>query len=197
MMDRDQDWKALAADWQQQATPAIDVEAIRDEAERRSRVLRRTVVVELGFAVLVIVVCVLIALSPRSDGVETAMFAAMAVFLVVYQALMIWIRRRDLARAGSDALSLVEREIQRAQTVLRYWRWGMWSALALWLAIYALMLHGMASDWPLQRVSGLVGGTGVNVFVFPAMGLYGWWRSAQARGRLVRFGALREQLRAP
>ena len=25
-------------DWQQQATPAIDVEAIRDEAERRSRV---------------------------------------------------------------------------------------------------------------------------------------------------------------
>jgi hypothetical protein len=197
MMDRDQDWKALAADWQQQDTPTIDVEAIRDEAERRSRGLRRTIVVELGFALLVIVACALIALSPRSDGVETTMFAAMGVFLVVYQALMIWIRRRDLARAGSDALSLVEREIQRAQTVLRYWRWGMWSALALWLAIYALMLHGMASDWPLQRVSGLVGGTGVNVFVFPAMGLYGWWRSAQARGRLVRFGALREQLRAP
>jgi hypothetical protein len=197
MMDRDQDWKALAADWQQQDTPTIDVEAIRDEAERRSRGLRRTIVVELGFALLVIVACALIALSPRSDGVETTMFAAMGVFLVVYQALMIWIRRRDLARAGSDALSLVEREIQRAQTVLRYWRWGMWSALVLWLGIYVLLLYGMASDWPLQRVSGLVGGTGVNVVVFPAMGLYGWWRCSQARARLVRFGALREQLRAP
>ena len=110
-----------------------------------------------------IAVCALIALSPRSDGFEKALFGGMTLFLVAYQALMVWIRRRDLAAAGSDALSLVEREIQRANTVLRYWRWGMWSALVLWLGIYVLLLYGMASDWPLQRVSGLVGGTGINV----------------------------------
>ena len=196
-METNQDWSALAADWQRQDTPAIDIEAIRDEAERRGRSLRRTVWVEVGFSVLVILVCVLIAASPRSDRVETLLFAAMAVFLVGYQALMLWIRRRDLADAGRDAASLVDREMQRARTVLVYWRWGMWSALALWLAIFLMLMYGMQRDWPMARVGGLVGGVGINVLVFPAMGLYGWWRSAQARARLKRFTALREQLRAP
>lgn len=196
-MDRNQDWTALAADWQRQDTPAIDVEAIRDEAERRSRSLRRVIWLEVAFAVLVVALCVQIALSPRSDSVQTMVFGAMAAFLVVYQALMVWIRRRDLADAGRDALSLVDREIQRARTVLRYWRWGMWSALLLWLGIYALMLHGMAADWPPRRVGGLLGGTVINVLVFPAMGVYGWWRCSQARARLLRFAALRDQLRAP
>ncbi|MBW8366425.1 MAG: hypothetical protein K0M70_01000 [Arenimonas sp.] len=196
-MENNQEWSSLAADWQGQDTPAIDIEAIRDEAERRSQGLRRVIRVEVAFALLVIVVCVWIAASPRSDRVETLLFSGMALFLVVYQGLMVWIRRRDLADAGGDALSLVEREIQRAHTVLRYWRWGMWSALALWLAIYGVMLFGMASDWPLRRISGLWGGAAVNVLVFPAMGAYGWWRCSQARARLRRFGALREQLRAP
>ena len=196
-MDTNQDWTALAADWQRQDTPAIDIEAIRDEAERRGRSLRRTVWVEVGFSVLVILVCVLIAASPRSDRVETLLFAAMAVFLVGYQALMLWIRRRDLADAGRDAASLVDREMQRARTVLVYWRWGMWSALALWLAIFLMLMYGMQRDWPMARVGGLVGGIGINVLVFPAMGLYGWWRCSQARARLKRFAALRDQLRAP
>ena len=196
-MDRNQDWSALAADWQRQDTPAIDVEAIREEAERRSRSLRRVIWLEVAFAVLVVLMCVQIALSPRSDRIETALFGAMAVFLVAYQALMVWIRRRDLADAGRDALSLVDREIQRAGTVLRYWRWGMWTALLLWLGIYGLMLYGFAADWPPRRVGGMVGGTAINVLVFPAMGLYGWWRCSQARARLQRFGRLREQLRAP
>lgn len=197
MMDRNQDWTALAADWQRQDTPAIDIEAIRDEAGRRSRTLRRTVGIEIGFTVLVIALCVFIAVSPRSDRAEQQLFAGLAVFLVGYQALMVWIRRRDLMDAGRDALSLVDREMQRARTVLLYWRWGMWSALALWLAIFAMLMYGMAHDWPMARVAGLVGGTAINVLVFPAMGLYGWWRSAQARARLKRFTALREQLRAP
>lgn len=196
-METNQDWSALAADWQRQDTPAIDVEAIRDEAERRGRSLRRTVGVEVGFSVLVVLVCVLIALSPRSDRVETLLFAAMAVFLVGYQALMLWIRRRDLADAGRDAASLVDREMHRARTVLVYWRWGMWSALALWLGIFLMLVYGMQRDWPMARVGGLVGGIGINVVVFPAMGLYGWWRSSQARARLKRFAALRDQLRAP
>lgn len=196
-METNQDWSALAADWQRQDTPAIDVEAIRDEAERRGRSLRRTVWVEVGFSVLVILVCVLIALSPRSDRVETLLFAAMAAFLVGYQALMLWIRRRDLADAGRDAASLVDREMQRARTVLVYWRWGMWSALALWLAIFLMLMYGMQRDWPMARVGGLVGGIGINVLVFPAMGLYGSWRCSQARARLKRFAALRDQLRAP
>ena len=37
----------------------------------------------------------------------------------------------------------------------------------------------------------------INALVFPAMGVYGWWRCSQARARLKRFSALRDQLRAP
>ena len=197
MTDNHQDWSSLVADWQQQATPTIDIEAIRDEAERRGRQLRRIVRLEIAFSALVILLCLFVAWVPGSDTFERVLFGAMSAFLIVYQALMVWIRRRDLADAGRDAQSLVDREIQRAETVLRYWRWGMWSALALWLAIFAMLMYGMAHDWPSQRIGGLVGGTGINVVVFPAMGLYGWWRCRQARARLRRFGALREQLRAP
>ncbi|GAB2489027.1 hypothetical protein [Arenimonas alkanexedens] len=197
MSEHTQDWSALAADWQQQETPAIDIEAIREEAEQRSRGLRRTIRMEIGFALLVIVVCALIAMSPRSDRVETLMFAGLAAFLTVYQGLMVWIRRRDLAQAGNGALALVERELQRASTVLRYWRWGMWCSLALWAGIYALMLYGMAAGWPSARISGILGATTVNIVFLPAMGLFGWWRCSQARARQVRFRALREQLRGP
>lgn len=196
-MDDNQEWGSLAADWQRQATPAIDIDAIRDEAERRGRGLRRMIWLEGGFTVLVIVLCLSVVFIPGSDRVEALLFGSMSAFLAVYQVLMIRMRRHDLADAGRDALSLVDREIQRAGTVLRYWRVGMWTALAMWLAIYAMLLYGLANDWPPQRVGGLMGGVGINVFVFPAMGVYGLWRCGQARARLRRFGALREQLRAP
>lgn len=196
-METNHDWSSLAADWQHQGTPKIDVEAIRDEAERRSQGLRRTIRWEVGFSLLVIVMCVVIAANPRSDAVETLLFSGMAVFLVAYQGLMVWIRRRDLADADSDALSLVDREIQRAATVQRYWRWGMWCSLGLWLLIYGLATFGLAADWPVPRVTGLIAGTAINLLVIPALGVYGWWRSSQARRRRARFCALREELRAP
>ncbi|PZO10416.1 MAG: hypothetical protein DCF27_01910 [Lysobacteraceae bacterium] len=196
-MENNQEWSSLAADWQRQDTPAIDIEAIRDEAGRRSRGLRRVIRLEIGFALLVIALCVAIAASPRNDLFDTLLFSAMAVFLVAYQALMVWIRRRDLAEAGNDALSLVDREIQRANTVLRYWRWGLWAGLLLWLCLYGLLMYGLASDWPRQRVQAPIAGTAVNVLTFPLIAAYGWWRCSQARARLVRFGALRDQLRAP
>jgi hypothetical protein len=196
-MEREQDWTALAADWRAQETPSIDLDAIRAEAERRGRGLRWIIGIEIALTALVVLACVMIALNPRSDRIEVMLFSGMAVALVAYQGLMVWIRRRDLADVGRDALSLVERELQRATTVLRYWRWGMWSGLALWLCIYVLLLFGLSSDWPASLMAGLLGATAANVLVFPAVGLYGWWRCNQARRRLVRFGALREQLRAP
>lgn len=197
MTDRNQDWTALAADWQRQDTPVIDVEAIRDEAERRSRVIRRVIGLEVGCSVLVVIACVLIAASPLSSRFDTLLFSGMALFLAAYQALMMWIRRRDLVSAGSDARSLVDREIERAGTVLRYWRWGLWAGLLLWLLMYGLLMLGLAAGWPLSRLQVLMAGTAVNVLSFPAIAAYGWWRCSQARARLRRFAALRDQLRAP
>jgi len=195
MMGTDKDWSALAFDWQQQETPRIDIDVLRREVERRGRVLRRVVWMEVAFTALIALVCALIAFSPGSTRVETIMFAVMAVTLVVYQACMVRLRRGDLADTAGDALSLVDREILRGITVLRYWRWGMWTALAIWLVIYGVFLAGLHMDSETPRLGGLAGGLGINVLLFPLMGAYGWWRCRQARARIARFTALREQLR--
>lgn len=194
MSDKNGDWSALAADWQRQATPPLDIAALRQEVDRRGRNLRLMVWLEVVFSFLVLGACAMIVFSPHSERFEVILFGAMAVFLVVYQSAMVWMRRRDLINTGRDALSLVDLEIRRAGTVLSYWRWGMWAGLALWLALYAFFMTGVLQGWPSPRLAGLAGGLLVNVVVFPAVGLYGWWRSRQARARLARFHALREQL---
>lgn len=194
MNENNGDWKDLAADWQRQDTPVLDIAALRQEVDRRGRSLRRMVWLEIVFTLLVLGACAMIVLSPRSDRIETILFSAMAVFLLVYQGGIVWMRQRDLANTGQDALALVELEIRRAHTVLRYWRWGMWAGLALWLALYAFFMTGILQGWPSPRLAGLAGGLLMNIVVFPAVGLYGWWRSRQAHARLARFHALREQL---
>ena len=194
MSGQNGDWSSLASDWQRQETPELDIAALRREVERRGRGLRRMVWLEIVLTVLVVGVCVFLASDAHRGGSERIVFALMAVFLVIYQAAMTWLRKRDLAATGQDALSLVDLEIRRAGTVLKYWRWGMWSGVLLWLVLYGLFLAGMHADWALPRVAGLAGGMLVNVVVFPLTGLYGWWRCRQARARIHRFNDLRGQL---
>ena len=196
-MNANKDWDALSAAWQQQDAPAIDVEALRREASRRGRTLRRTVWLETGFTALVVLLCALIALSPGSDGFERGLFGVLAVLMTAYQAYMVWLRRREWSEAGLDAAALVELELRRCATTLYYWRFGMWSVLVLWIGLYAFWLAALAQSGPGPRVDGLMGGLYINVLVIPAMGVYGLWRSRQARQRRERLRALREQAGAP
>ncbi len=188
------EWQDMAQDWQQQPSPTLDIEALRHEVERRGRSIRRVVWLEVGSTLLVLAICLFIAFAPGSDPAETMVFGALGGGLVVYQALMVWLRSCDFASAGRDALSLVDLEIRRARTVLRYWRWGMWTALGMWLALYAYFLAGVHYHWEGLRLTGLAAGLAVNIATFPLMGLYGWWRCGQASARLARFRRLREQL---
>lgn len=196
-MTANKDWDALSATWRQQEAPAIDVEALRLEARRRGRTLRRTVWLETGFTALVVAMCTLIALAPGSDGFERALFGTLAGLMVAYQAYMVWLRRREWSETGLDATALLDLELRRCETTLYYWRFGMWSVLVLWLALYGFWLWLLAQDGEASRAAGLVGGLYINVLVIPAMGLYGLWRSNQARRRRERLLALREQARAP
>ena len=196
-MTANKDWDALSAAWQQQDAPAIDVEALRREAGRRGRTLRRTVWLETGFTALVVLLCALIALAPDSDGFERGLFGVLALLMTAYQAYMVWLRRREWSEAGLDATALLDLELRRCDTILHYWRFGMWSVLVLWLGLYGFWLWLLAQDGDPGRAAGLVGGLYVNVLVIPAMGLYGLWRSRQARRRRQRLLALREQARAP
>lgn len=196
-MNPNTDWDALSATWKQQDAPAIDVEALRREASRRGRTLRRTVWLETGLTALVVLFCVLVTLAPASDGFERRLFGGLAVLMVAYQAYMVWLRRREWSEAGLDATALLDLELRRCETTLYYWRFGMWSVLVLWLGLYGFWLWLLAQDGDLSRAAGLVGGLYINVLVIPAMGLYGLWRSRLARQRRERLLALRDQAREP
>jgi len=190
-MNANKDWDALSATWQQQTTQTIDVEALRREASRRGRALRLTVWLETGLTALVVLVCAVIALSPSSDAFERGLFAGLAVLMTLYQAYMIWLRRREWSEAGLDATALLDLELRRCATTLYYWRFGMWSVLVLWLGLFAFWLWAMGQPGPGSRVDGLMGGLYINVLIIPAMGIYGLWRSNQARRRRERLLALR------
>lgn len=196
-MDPNLDWKSLAEDWQHQPVPGLDMAALRHEVNRRGRALRWVLAGEIALTVVVVLACGLILLDPGAGRLEQLLFSAMALFLVGYQAFMIRLRMRDLEAPGLDAPALVELEMRRCRTTLGYWRIGMWTAVGLWTVLYAVMLAGAMQDWPLRLVAGLAGGLGINVLLFPLMGLYGVWSCRRARGRLHRYQALREQLRAP
>ena len=195
-MSANQDWAALSADWRSQESPGIDVEALRAEATRRGRTLRRVLALEIVFSALVAVMCAYIALQPRADGFERWLFGGLGVFVVVYQAYMVWLRRREWSEAGLDASALLEVELRRCATTLHYWRLGMWLSLAIWVGLFGLWLYALQAGWPDQRVGGLMGGLLANVVLLPALGVYGLWRSRQARARCQRLRALRELLGA-
>lgn len=191
-MNANKDWDALSTTWQQQATQTIDVEALRREAARRGRTLRRTVWLETGFTALVVLVCAGIALAPSSDGFERGLFAVLAVLMTAYQAYMVWLRRSEWSEAGLDATALLDLELRRCATTLYYWRFGMWSVLVLWLGLFGFWLWSLDQPDAGSRVDGLMGGLYMNVLVIPAIGVYGLWRSNQARRRRNRLQALRQ-----
>lgn len=195
-MSANQDWAELAADWRSQESPGIDVEALRAEATRRGRTLRRVLALEIVFSALVALMCAYIALKPDADGFERWLFGGLGVFMVVYQAYMVWLRRREWSEAGLDASALLDVELRRCATTQHYWRLGMWASLAIWVGLFGLWLHALQAGWPAHRVDGLTGGLLANIVLMPALGLYGLWRSGQARARCRRLRALREQLGA-
>lgn len=191
------DWDAMAADWREQAVPAIDVEALRAEAGQQGRRLRRMLVLETAFAALVVAFVAWIALRPGASTLDTWLFGGLGVFLVPYQAYVLWLRRREWSEAGLDVHALLDVELRRCATTLHYWRVGMWAAVGLWLLVFALLMVGIHAGWPDRDVGGLLGATLGNVVALPLIGLYGLRRSRLARERRERLLGLRAQLGEP
>ena len=196
-MTVEKDWQALSETWMAQAAPGIDLEAVRREALRRGRSLRRKVWGEVAVVALYVVFCVHVLLTRETELIEKILFSSLTVFLVVYQAYFLWLRRGELSDAGLDVNSLVDLELRRCRTTIRYWRIGMWTGLALWIVLYGVMLVGMLTDGPRGVVFGLVGGLLANVLMMPALGLFGVWRTRQEQARIARYRELQGQLRAP
>lgn len=191
------DWQALSADWQRQETPRIDLDALRREATRRGRSLRWTAIFEMLITVLVVLACAWVVTRTTIADFERHLFVGLGVFMIGYQAWILWIRRQQWSAQGLDGASLVTLELRRAHTVQNYWRWGMWSSVLIWVVLYALCLTAMAQGGPMFSVRGMATSLALNIVVLPVVGIYGVWRCRQARDRVARLEALREQLRGP
>ncbi|WP_374602187.1 hypothetical protein [Arenimonas sp.] len=196
-MNANKEWDVLSAAWKQQEAPTIDVEALRREVARRGRAMRRTIIGETGLAVLVVVACALIALNADSGDYRRGLMGVLGLLTFLYQAYMLWIRRSQWSETGLDGGALLDLEIRRCATTLHYWRFGMWSVLALWLGLYAYWLWCLADGCPPEQGESLRGLVLLYVIVIPLVGVYGAWRSHGVRARRRRLLALQEQARAP
>ncbi|TNJ32999.1 hypothetical protein [Arenimonas terrae] len=192
-MDPNLDWKALGDTWRDQPVPAIDPEAIGREIRRRGRRLRWLVGAEALFSALAIGLCAWIVQRPEISSVDRWVFIGLGAVLAVYQAGVLWLRRRQLRDDGRSVADLVELEIRRTRSGITYWRISLWTAMALWLGL-ALVVWFDASD-TLRRGFWLM--IAINGPMMLAAAVFIWWRGRRSLARITRFEALRDQLRGP
>jgi uncharacterized membrane protein YfcA len=189
------DWQSLGTQWREQPVHAIDVEALRLEARSRGRRLRLALAAEVLLTVVLVAYIGHAMLAPDLPGRVLAIFAAVTLFLLAYQAWSLWIRRRQLRDPGLDAAALLSLEIDRAQTSIDYWRYGTWLGVlmlaALWVAILVMVLPYTDDDRELGRlIGGGVGGALAGV----GCGVFAWWRARHLRARIAKLQGLRDEL---
>jgi len=119
-MTMNQDWQALSDAWRDQATPTIDMDALRREVGKQGRYLRRMLALEVGLTVLLLVFFAWALLRPDNTLVEYLLLGGFAFLLIVYEGFVLWIRRRELSDTGLDAQALLDLEIRRAGTTHLY-----------------------------------------------------------------------------
>lgn len=192
-MDPNLDWKALGDAWRGQPVPAIDAEAIGREIRRRGRRLRWLVAAEAALTVVMVALCVWITQRPETSTIDRMVFLGLAAALIVYQAGVLWLRRRQLRDDGRSVADLLDLEIRRTRSGITYWRISLWTAMAMWLAL-SLVVWFDASDalragfWIMIAINGPM---------MLAAALFVWWRGRRSLARIARFQALRDQLRGP
>ena len=195
--DKPDDWVELGEDWRAQPGSTIDVDALRAEVRRRGRRLRWALISEVfGFALAMAVG--VWALLSEPAGMASAVIIGLLVIVAGFQGWSLWIRRRQVGDSGLDATAMVDLEIDRALTSLRYWRVSIWLSVAMWLALYAVaMLGARVADGNADVVlagklaGSLVGAGSVGI----GFAVWAWWLGRRTRARLLRLRALRDEMR--
>lgn len=189
------DWESMGSDWRGQDVPRIDVDALRAEAGRQGRRLRIMLVLETLLAVVTVVFLAWVALRANAKPVESWVAGSLALFMIPYQAYVVWLRRREWSEAGLGVEALIDIEQRRCTTTLHYWRFGMYSVLGLLLALHAAMWVAMVWGDSAELVHDLLNMQVGAAVTMPFVGLYGVHRCRLARERCQRLAALAEQLR--
>ncbi|KFN49832.1 hypothetical protein [Arenimonas composti] len=190
------DWQDLAGDWQAQTVPVVDIDGIRAEVERRGRTLRRVLVGEWLLTVFAALACGGVALF-GDHTFDRVMFGGLALLVVAYQVAMTRLRRHEWNPAGSDAAAMVDLELRRARTVLRYWWIGLWTCVAMVLVPLVLIAWGHSQASPEARLAALYGAVAGMILAGVPTAIYGIWSCRRARARIVRYERLQQELAGP
>lgn len=193
MNDLQHDWQSLGEEWRGQDAPGIDIDALRAEAARRGTKLKLALGLEVATSIAVVAALAVIIGGGTEPRLFNALCVVMTVAVVAFQAWSLWIRRRQLRDEGLDAAALLALESERARTSLRYWRYGMWVGLVLWLLTCAVgvTLAWQAGASELGRLIGGMTGGGIGLVLSALMA---WYITRKARARLLQLRALQDEL---
>jgi hypothetical protein len=192
------DWDALAADWRAQPVTVVDPEALRRDVVRRGRWLRGWLALEIVLAVVTLGICAGATWWVQPPLFSPPAFLAVAAAVVGFQGWSLWIRRRQIRDVGLDARALLALERSRIDTSLRYWRTNAWVTVALWVALFAMLMAatGVGADempmTPRQAALALA----LNAPLVLAVAVFAWWWSRRCRARRGRVVALQAELDA-
>ncbi|OHE84714.1 MAG: hypothetical protein A2579_03240 [Lysobacterales bacterium RIFOXYD1_FULL_69_11] len=180
------DWQSLADDWREQPVSRVDVDALLRGIRQRGRRLRWAVGSELAGTLAMLAIAAWASRSPAWNGSFAVLMGVLIAAALVFQGGMLWARRNQMRDIDQNLASMVELDIARGQTTLRYWRTSIWLSLAMLLVLYAVA--GSASEKVLP---------GVFVGAFPGLGfaVWAWWRCRGIRLRLARMRRIRDELR--
>ncbi|MDQ3205901.1 MAG: hypothetical protein M3Q40_05235 [Pseudomonadota bacterium] len=188
------DWATLGEDWRAQAASRVDAGALLDEVRRRGSRLRRALVLELATAAAALGLCAWVLLDPETHPAYRLLVAALATVVLVLQGWALWIRRGQIRERGLGPEALVELDIRRARTTLRYWRVSTWATLVVWLVLYAFSLVGAVSN-DAALAGTLYASLGATAVVVVVAAAWGWWRGRMLRQRLQRMRRMQAELR--
>lgn len=186
-------WQALALQWRGQAVDAIDVAALRNEVRRRGRYMGIYLAVEIMATLLVLAWLVWMFPALDSDRGSALLMVALGGVLVFWQGWSVWIRRRQLSGHGLDVGGMLELEIERARTSIRYWRGGMWYGMALWVLLVGSTVIGDRADGVLLGAIS-PGVIAVNAATMIGCGIFAWWLGRRNRNRIRILQGLQSQL---
>lgn len=180
------DWQSLADEWREQPVSRVDVDALLRGIRQRGRRLRWAVGSELVGTLAMLVIAVWASRYPIWSGSFALLMGVLIAAALVFQGGMLWARRNQMRDIDKSVVSMVELDIARAQTTLRYWRISIWLSLTMLLVLYAMA--GLASDKALL---------GVLLSAFPGLGfaVWAWWRCRGIRLRLASMHRIRDELR--
>jgi hypothetical protein len=187
--DGDQmDWGALGTTWR--STPGPDLAALLHEVRVRRRRMIAAVVAELSLTSVATVSAVRRLLHP-TPLFTPGMAVAAVISFWMFQALLLYLRRRHWRTPTLQSRDLLDSIARRARTAIVLVWVNAAGVAGIYLVLTPIALRLWRAGMPLARLMTLLA---VHGGIVTAATLFAWWYLRRQRGHLRRVRQLRVEL---